>query len=194
MEGVENERLYDYLGWHVYAREERIKLAFACLMTSIGIPMILAGDEFGDTSDLKTSHPEKQMDAVNYERMNDEWRKRLFKYVARLVRLRTCYPALGTNEIDFFHVDFNEGKRVMVWRRGFKDSESQVVVVANFSDWGTADPRNPHSEYFVPNWPATPSGKSWHEVTQNRDVPDKWVGREPLYPWQAKVYQLIEKH
>ena len=32
--------------------EKRIKLAFACLLTAVGIPMILAGEEFADQHDL----------------------------------------------------------------------------------------------------------------------------------------------
>ena len=30
----------------------------------------------------------------------------------------------------------------------------------------------------------------WREVTQDRDVPDEWVGQEPESPWEAKVYVL----
>ena len=63
-----------------------------------------------------------------------------------------------------------------------------MVVVANFSDWGTANQHDPHATYVVPYWPATPPGKRWQEVTQERDVPADWIGREPLYPWEAKVY------
>ena len=42
----------------------------------------------------------------------------------------------------------------------------------------------------MPNWPETPDGMRWHEVTQDRDVPDEWIGREPIFPWEAKVYVL----
>ena len=65
---------------------------------------------------------------------------------------------------------------------------AQVVVVANFSEfssWGAGS-----DEYRVPNWPATPPGKRWREATQDRDVPPGWVGREALFPWEAKVYVL----
>jgi hypothetical protein len=51
--------------------------------------MILAGDEFGDKRDLKVLHPEKQMDAVNFERMAIPWRADLFTHVAQLVKLHT---------------------------------------------------------------------------------------------------------
>jgi pullulanase len=64
-------------------------------------------------------------------------------------------------------------------------------VVANFSQWGTPDPWNPRSEYVVHNWPATPQGKRWKEICLNRDVPREWVSREPLFPWEAKVYATV---
>ena len=107
------------------------------------------------------------------------------------MRLRTASGALAVNDTAFLHVDFEDGKRVLVWQRGQPASGELVVVVANFSDWGTANPRDPRAEYVVPSWPATPPGRRWREVTQERDVPAAWVGREPLYPWEAKVYVLV---
>jgi hypothetical protein len=93
------------------------------------------------------------------------------------------------NNTNFIHVDFNEGKRVIVWERGTGDD--LVVVVANFSDWGTAEPTNPNSQYLVQNWPSLPEGKQWREITHDRDVPEAWAGKEPLYPWEAKVYATV---
>lgn len=45
--------------------------------------------------------------------------------------------------------------------------------------------------YRVSNWPATPDAKHWREITQQRDVPDEWVGREAIYPWEAKVCATV---
>jgi hypothetical protein len=53
------------------------------------------------------------------------------------------------------------------------------------------NPFAPGSEYVVPHWPLTPPGKSWREITQDREVPHEWVGREPIFPWEAKVYALF---
>ena len=53
----------------------------------------------------------------------------------RLVHLRTSHPALSVNDIKFIHVDFEAGKRVLVWQRG--NDADPVVVVANFSDFTT---------------------------------------------------------
>jgi pullulanase len=129
---------------------------------------------------------------VNYGRLGEPFRRRIFDYVARLVKLRTGNDALAVNDTDFIHSDFNAGKRVLCWRRGAFGSDQQVVVVANFSEFATPDALNGVAEYRVPHWPATPHGKKWREITQERDVPAEWVGREPIFAWEAKVYALVD--
>jgi hypothetical protein len=69
----------------------------------------------------------------------------------------------------------------MAWKRG-APGQAPVVVVANFTDQET-----PGVEYFVDNWPER-EREDWREVTQGREVPKEWVGREPLMHWEAKVY------
>jgi glycosidase len=183
VENFRGERLFDYLQNNGVAdKEKRVKLAFACLLTSVGIPMIFAGEEFADQHDLPIRHPEKQVDPVNFHRVEEDWRRRIFDYVARLVRLRTTSDALAVNDTNFIHVDLN-GKQVLAWRRG-RPGDDPIVVVANFSDFASG----PGGEYIVRNWPPTPAGRTWREVTQVRAVPLEWAGREPLFPWEAKVY------
>jgi pullulanase len=198
VEGFRNERLFNFfMNSGVAETEKRIKLAFACLLTAVGVPMILAGDEFADQHDLFDANGQvnqnagKQVDPVNFARLDDDWRARIKDYVARLIKLRTTDDALSVNDTDFIHSDFNDGKRVLVWRRGRPGSEKQVVVVANFSDFATPNPFNPDAEYFVPHWPETPPGKRWREVPQDREVPEGKIGREPIFPWEAKVYALF---
>ncbi len=198
VEGFRNERLFNFfMNSGVADAEKRTKLALACLLTAVGVPMILAGEEFADQHDLFDAHGNvtqdggKQVDPVNFARLADDWRTRIKEYASPLVKLRATYDALAVNETEFIHVDFNDGKRVLVWQRGLSGSDKQVVVVANFSDFGTADPFNPAAEYVVPNWPATPPGKIWREVPQNRPVASAKIGREPIFPWEAKVYALF---
>lgn len=198
VEGFRNERLFNFfLNNGILDAEKRVKLGFACLLTAVGVPMILAGDEFADQHDLFDENGSvsqqggKQVDPVSFSRLGDEWRRRIKDYVARLVKFRTTSDALAVNDTDFIHVDFTEGKRVLAWRRGRPESDNIVVIVANFSDFGTADPFRPGAEYRVHNWPSTPPGKRWREMTQERDVPPEWVGREPIFPWEAKVYALV---
>lgn len=194
--GFRNERLYNFLVNNgVTDTARRIKLAFACLLTAVGMPMILAGEEFADPQDQTVSQPgagdeRKQIDPLDYGLMEQDWRRELFEYVARLVRFRIATEALAIDNTEFIHIDFDGGKRVMVWQRG--GGAEPVVVVANFSDYGTpgAGPGNSSAEYRVHNWPAAPAGRRWREVTQEREVPPEWVGREPIFPWEAKVYAL----
>ncbi|HYZ71860.1 MAG TPA: alpha-amylase family glycosyl hydrolase, partial [Chthoniobacterales bacterium] len=94
--GFRNERIFNFLlNNGVVFTEERIKLAFACLLTAVGVPMIFAGDEFADQHDLKVDDAHKQTDPVNYDRVEEPFRKRIFEYVSRLIKFRTSYPALA---------------------------------------------------------------------------------------------------
>jgi len=173
----------------------RIKLAFICQLTAVGIPMILAGEEFGDEHDLfnaagaVTHEGGKQVDPVNYSRLEqDEDRRKLLAFVSRLVKLRTEHPALMSDDVHFIHVDFNEGKRVLAWKRGTDDP---VVVVANFSDYGTPFPFSPNAEYIVPDWPTTPDGMRWFEVSQEYFPVVDHHDKEAIFPWEGKVYRLV---
>lgn len=205
VEGFRNERLFDLLAnAGVAGKEERFRLAFTCLLTAAGIPMIFAGEEFADRSDLWLSFPQKKFDAVNFERLqcaldqeagkvpvdgghpDDRWRARVHRHVRRLIALRRTHPALASEATAFLHVDFECGKRVVVWRRG--DEADPVIVVANFSDWGTAP--SPAAEYRVPGWPAAGTGRRWYEVTTQQAVPDEWAGRWAIQPWGATVWRL----
>ena len=124
VEGFRNERLFNFLQANgVVDTEKRIKLAFVCLLTAVGIPQILAGDEFADQHDLFDQNGNvsqdggKQVDPVNYTRLDDDWRTRIKDHVARLVKFRTHSAALAVNDVEFIHVDLND-KQVVAWRRG----------------------------------------------------------------------------
>jgi pullulanase len=205
VEGPRHERLFTmFQSLPTDQTEKRIKLGFVCLLTALGIPMILAGEEFADQHDLfdskgaVTQNGGKQIDPVNFSRLtttntdpNDPdavlapMRRRIFAYVRTLVRFRTSAPALAVNDTAFIHQDFDDGKRVMAWVRG-SAGMAPVVVVANFSDFASA----PGAGYVVHNWPAAPTGQVWVEITQGRAVAIDQIGGEPIFPWEAKVYTL----
>jgi 1,4-alpha-glucan branching enzyme len=182
-----SDRFHDWLASRgVIWKQRHIELAFACLLTAVGIPMILAGDEFADQRDLAIGEPagrNKQIDPVNFERWADPWRRDVFDYVSRLVKLRTRSAALARNECRILHVDATAGRRVAAWQRGAGDD--LVVVVANFSDF--ASEGGLAGEYVIPGWPD--AGRPWLEVSQTATPrPVEHPGREPLFPWEAKVY------
>jgi pullulanase len=195
VEGPQKERLCTSFRYANFGNDDiarRVKLGFACLITAVGIPMFLAGEEFADENDLFDIHGNvsnnsgKQIDPVDFSRLEGDenaWRRDVRDVVARLIKLRTSHAAPGRNECDFIHTDFTPGRRVMAWKRGL-DSDP-VVVVANFSDFASAG-----NEYRVNNWPQLTGGRHWREITQDRAVPDDWAGRESLFPWEAKVYVM----
>ncbi len=194
-DGTNNDRIYNFLDrFGIADKDKQIRLAFVCLLTAVGIPMIFAGDEFAQSMSVLPSDPNfttlKQTDPINYDLVStDPWRASVFAYVANLVKFRIASEALSMNETQFIHVDFADGKKVLAWQRG-ATGQAPVVVVANFSDWGT-DTSDPKAEYVVNNWPTVAAGSNWQEITQNRPVPMAWAGREPIYPWEAKVYTLV---
>lgn len=210
VEGTGRERLYtSFTKFNGFASADairRIKLAFVCLLTAVGVPMILAGEEFADlhtrfdVNGQVSQDGGKQVAPVHFDLLQDVFvsdtasqaqqdlvnlRKDLLAYVSRIVHLRTSCIALSVNDTSFLHVDFNDNKRVLVWQRGPGSDGSLVVVVANFSDFSTDSSVGPSAEYVIPNWP---TGHSWREVTQQRLVASDFVGREPIFPWEAKVY------
>lgn len=179
-EGYRKERLYNFLSNNnVYDIERRAKFAFALFLTAVGIPMIFAGEEFADQMDRPISN--KQADPVNYERKAQDWRTRIFNYVANMVAFRKNCPALGDNNTKFIHVDASRGGKIMAWKRGGQ-GKIPVVIAANFTDSDTEG-----AEYVVENWPDKETS-GWREVTQGRNIPAEWVGREPLMHWEVKVY------
>jgi pullulanase len=210
VEGPARERLFTsftkYGGFSASDAVRRIKLAFACLLTAVGVPMILAGEEFADLHtrfDVNGNISQdggKQVAPVHFELLDNVseatqqavvlLRQDLLAYVSRLVHLRTGCLALSVNDTSFLHVDFNDGKRVLVWQRGPGFDGSLVIVVSNFSDFSTDTSIGSAAEYVVPNWPR---GRRWREITQQRDVPADFVGREPIFAWEAKVYVSIAR-
>ena len=122
---------------------ERLRSGFCLLMTAVGIPMILAGDEFGDVHDIDHRNWRLKMsDPVDWDR-RDTWPNNhdLWRKVADLISLRKSHRALLRNDISFFyfHPDFNrnEGARVMAYCRTRNKPlgrNEQVVVIANLGD------------------------------------------------------------
>ncbi len=189
VEGYNNERLYNFLNHHyIEDKEKRMKLAFVCLLTAVGIPMIFAGEEFADIHHLdRMNYKLKQQDPIHYHYLSDPWRKNLFEYVSRLVHFRKNTKALQTDEVKFIHVDCQEDRKVVVWQRNYQ--KEKVIVVANFSDYVTPLAFEPQSEYYIPKFPKLKKGQVCFEITQNREVTEK-IGRESIFPWEAKVYYI----
>ncbi|HYA25033.1 MAG TPA: hypothetical protein VEF05_12780, partial [Terriglobales bacterium] len=131
----------------------RVFGAFAILLTSVGMPMWLAGEEFGDVHD--TSYLDvnaKQQDPVQWNRAAYRGNAALKANVASLIQLRTSHPALQRDEVEFFYFhpqfDDNNSPRVFAYCRSAGlplGSAGQVIVIANMG--AQAFP-----SYDIPGW------------------------------------------
>lgn len=118
---------------------ERAGSAFALMLTAVGIPMFLAGEEFGDAHDVDYYNPDRKMsDPVDYGRRDIFGHRDLQDRVRDLITLRTTHPALQRNELNFFYfhpgIDDNDGDKVFGYCRTNDQplgSRGQVIVLAN---------------------------------------------------------------
>jgi len=137
---------------------EQVFSAFAIMLTSVGIPMFLAGEEFADIHDLPHSNwRQKMSDPVNWNRMKTPSNKALLTRVKSIIQLRVSEPCLQKKEVEFFGIsnngfhpafDSNEGARVFAYCRtggSILGQGRQVVIVCN------AGPEEYNS--FQVNWP-----------------------------------------
>ena len=132
----------------------RILGVFAILLTSVGIPMFLAGEEFADVHDLDFLDVNtKQQDPVQWTRASYPRQASLLANITALIKLRTSHAALQRNEIEFFYFhpqfDDNTGPRVFGYARNGGSavgSSGQVIVLANM---GAAK----FPVYGIPGWP-----------------------------------------
>lgn len=147
--------------WGLYRQAlDRVRSGYALLLTSVNIPMLLAGEEFADIHD--TNHHDWQLkmsDPVDWYRRDYAGHRETAAAVADLIWLRNGHPALHRNEVEFLHfhptIDANEGRRVFAYCRTAGrplGGSGQVVVIANAG--GEDYPR-----YEVP-WPWT---QTWTE-------------------------------
>jgi 1,4-alpha-glucan branching enzyme len=128
--------------------------AFAILMTSVGMPMFLAGEEFGDVHDTPYGDVNsKQQDPVQWGRVKFTGNAALLAQVTNLIKLRTSHPALQRNEVEcfYFHPQFddNVAPRVFAYCRTAGQAlgtPGQVMVVANMGP-------DVFPVYNIPGWP-----------------------------------------
>src|SRR6478752_6996292 len=69
---------------------DQVRSGFGLLLTSVGIPMVLAGEEFADVHDLDhTDWRLKMSDPVDHRRRDQPGHNALWNAVRDLMRLRT---------------------------------------------------------------------------------------------------------
>lgn len=172
----------------------QVRSAFCLLLTAVGIPMVLAGEEFADCHDL--DHGDwrlKMSDPIDWRRAQQPGHQALRGMVQALIQLRRGHAALQRNEVVFFYfhpgMDEDQGERVFAYcRSGGRalGNAGQVMVVIN------AGPRH-YPEFHLPwHWAqlggvaevAPPLSGAPLEV-----YPQRSEARLSLGPFQARVFR-----
>ncbi|ALP53262.1 hypothetical protein Tel_08895 [Candidatus Tenderia electrophaga] len=160
---------------------QQIRSAFVLLLTAVGIPMILAGEEFGDCHDLDHNDWRLKMsDPIDWHRAYQPGHQSLRGMVRALIELRRRHPALQRNEVDFFYfhpgMDERFGERVFAYCRSAGrplGNPDQVMVIANCSA------RN-YPEFYLP-W-------HWRHLGSAAEVAAPLSGAAPeIYPHERRA-------
>jgi 1,4-alpha-glucan branching enzyme len=171
---------------------DRVRSAYALVMTSVAIPMLLAGEEFADIHD--TNHYEWQLkmsDPVDWDRSSHNGHRETAAAVTDLIWMRHGHPALHRNDVEFFHfhptIDENDGRRVFAYCRTAGHpigASGQIVTVANLG-------AHNYPSYVVP-WPWM---RPWSERgprpgTTPIQTPGDGSAILSLQPFEARVFEL----
>lgn len=172
---------------------DRVRSGFGLLTTSVGIPMLLAGEEFADVHDLDhTDWRLKMSDPVDYRRYQQPGHRALWNAVRDLLHLRTSHNALQRNEVEFFYfhpeIDEDSGVRVFAYCRSAArplGSAGQVVVLANCG---------PHDfpAFDLPWWWTDPGRITERGVPLHGNLPLFRIHQDratvSLAPFQVRVF------
>jgi 1,4-alpha-glucan branching enzyme len=169
----------------------RVFGVFALIMTSVGMPMFLAGEEFGDVHDTDYNNVDaKQQNPVQWQRASYSANAALQARVADLIQLRTSSPALQRNEIAFFyfHPAFDDANGTWVFgyartNGALLGSTGQIIVLANMC-------AQAFGSFTFPAWPW--GGRSLREIGYGSGVfscdPNSSALNVSLDAFQVRVF------
>ena len=130
----DQNRLFRKLGEKGILDDElyiRAKLGALILMTSIGVPMIWMGEEFGEHRPMSEDSNKIDWTLLEHGPNTD-----LLAYYTKLIKLRTSHPAFASDRIEFFVEDPTAG--VLGFHR-FDDGGNRFVIILNLSDIDAVD-------------------------------------------------------
>jgi isoamylase len=151
-------------------RMRQMKNAMAILLTSQGVPMILAGDEFGRTQrgNNNTYCQDNELSWVDWELANTN--AELLRFTRAMIAFRSAHPQLRTHRhttgmpvpgtglpdiswhgVTAWEPDWSPESRLLAVMRSGAD-EDDVVYIAMNAHWEGHDLQLPH----------LPDGRTWH--------------------------------
>jgi len=187
-----------------YFEEEafkRLEIAAVWLMTTVGLPQIWMGEEWGEDKILGKLFDDdeffiesfcvkskiryflgdenrtKKINKLDWSAVSKPCQRSLFDLYCKLIAFRKSSSAIKSDNIHFFYQDSD--KHILAHYRWFNEPNDLVVVIFNFS---TNDQQN----YCVINWPK--NGR-WKEVISQIEIQiDKNELQIDLKSYESKIF------
>lgn len=172
-----------------FLRKKQIKNAVTLLLVSRGIPMLLSGDEIGNTQfgNNNAYCQDNEISWLNWDKVTEN--SDLFSYFKNIIAFRKTHPVLRVTRFDSYHTD--TGYPEISWHGTEAwdyncDSLSHTIAVmfcGSAKKYKTEEDEfiymamNSHWKMHIFELPVLPSGKCWH-VAANTDMP----GGEDFWP------------
>ena len=170
-------------------RSRQIRNMFTVLLTSRGVPMLLSGDEFGN-SQLGNNNAYCQDNEISYLNWEDlDKNKDLFRYVQSLIAFRRAHPVLRSSSYDLGHngtgypeLSFHD---LTPWQCDLSRGThtAAYLYAEDHKRFGTKHDCfiyvmiNAHWEAHSYQLPIIPAGMSWHLLCRSSGASYS-VGRE----------------
>ncbi len=126
----DNERFLFLLGKNGNVFDDnafiRMRLAMIILITSVGVPFITQGDEFGEGRELGDEGKNTKKFHMQWDLLKNERNRSLFDTCKRLIQLRKQRGELHEKIANFIYEHYDN--RVLVYARS-----NELVVVTHFS-------------------------------------------------------------
>lgn len=158
-----------------FLRKKQIKNALSMLMISRGVPMILAGDEFGNTQygNNNTYCQDNAMTWLDWNQLEEN--ADLHRFVRGLIQLRRHYKCLKSHTMDEVYEENRYGYPAMsyhgtqAWQADFSPESRLLAVLFAETDGDGSDrddfvytAMNTHWEDQWLELPHLPVGHQWH--------------------------------
>jgi 1,4-alpha-glucan branching enzyme len=156
---------------------QRVRLGAIVLMTSVSIPMIWQGDEFGEARQLGNDNQHLKKFPMQWLLMEKEQNRNLYKIFKRLIELRrTILNKEKYNKINFFYE--NSDHRILAYTRSNNTDNEDIVIITNFAD-------QIQNEYEIKNFPHNGQWIDW--LTNDMYSVNNSVIKLDLKPFDGKI-------
>jgi len=178
----DNERLMYLIGHLGKAFDhdafQRVRLGAIVLMTSVSIPMIWQGYEFGDARELGSNNQHRKRIPMQWSLMKKEENKNLYKIFKHLIEFRRTILNKGKsdNKINFFYENFDH--RILAYTRSNDINNEDIVIITNFAN-------EIKNKYEIKNFPYNGQWIDW--LTNDIYSVNNLVIKLDLKPFDGKI-------